>query len=547
MDSADWRTQLLPDSRQRIVNNITETLKRQLSVTREEGVQELKKIAVGFEEKIYTAAISQPDYLQKISLKMLTMETKSHNPMTNLSNAASSGQNAHDPGTARAGAAAGVMDAADWRTQLLPDFRQSIVNKITETLMRHLPVTGEEGVQELKKIALRFEEKIYTAAISQPDYLRKISLKMLTMETDSQNPMTNSANAASSGQNAHDPGTAPAGAAAGDMDAVDWRTQLLPDSRQRIVNKITETLKRHLPVTGEEGVQELKKIALRFEEKIYTAAISQPDYLRKISLKMLTMETKSQHPMTNSINAASSGQNALGPDIDSCQEREITQGSMKRKREDWGDNVEEHNDQILPTFTCEICTEVVPITKKFNNFHSCNHSFCSKCIERHVEVKIQLRIADIQCPYVDCGKLLDPLVCRTMIPLSIFEKWCDLLCKQAHLGFEKCYCPYQDCGELIVKECGDVVGKSECPNCRRLICFQCGLPWNVCEENGCSKVNDTLFKELVEQKQWTKCPSCNMYVERIAGCNHMQCRCNFSFCYKCGKSPTAQRRWCRCK
>ncbi|XP_070027873.1 uncharacterized protein [Nicotiana sylvestris] len=545
MDSADWRTQLLPDSRQRIVNNITETLKRQLSVTREEGVQELKKIAVGFEEKIYTAATSQPDYLQKISLKILTMETKSHNPMTNLSNAASSGQNAHDPGTARAGAAAGAMDAADWRTQLLPDFRQSIVNKITETLMRHLPVTGEEGVQELKKIALRFEEKIYTAAISQPDYLRKISLKMLTMETDSQNPMTNSANAASSGQNAHDPGTAPAGAAAGDMDAVDWRTQLLPDSRQRIVNKITETLKRHLPVTGEEGVQELKKIALRFEEKIYTAAISQPDYLRKISLKMLTMETKSQHPTTNSINAASSGQNALGPD--SCQEREITQGSMKRKREDWGDNVEEHNDQILPTFTCEICTEVVPITKKFNNFHSCNHSFCSKCIERHVEVKIQLRIADIQCPYVDCGKLLDPLVCRTMIPLSIFEKWCDLLCKQAHLGFEKCYCPYQDCGELIVKECGDVVGKSECPNCRRLICFQCGLPWNVCEENGCSKVNDTLFKELVEQKQWTKCPSCNMYVERIAGCNHMQCRCNFSFCYKCGKSPTAQRRWCRCK
>nr|XP_009777664.1 PREDICTED: uncharacterized protein LOC104227178 isoform X10 [Nicotiana sylvestris] len=313
MDSADWRTQLLPDSRQRIVNNITETLKRQLSVTREEGVQELKKIAVGFEEKIYTAATSQPDYLQKISLKILTMETKSHNPMTNLSNAASSGQNAHDPGTARAGAAAGAMDAADWRTQLLPDFRQSIVNKITETLMRHLPVTGEEGVQELKKIALRFEEKIYTAAISQPDYLRKISLKMLTMETDSQNPMTNSANAASSGQNAHDPGTAPAGAAAGDMDAVDWRTQLLPDSRQRIVNKITETLKRHLPVTGEEGVQELKKIALRFEEKIYTAAISQPDYLRKISLKMLTMETKSQHPTTNSINAASSGQNALGP------------------------------------------------------------------------------------------------------------------------------------------------------------------------------------------------------------------------------------------
>ncbi|KAG6394973.1 hypothetical protein SASPL_145564 [Salvia splendens] len=58
----------------------------------------------------------------------------------------------------------------------------------------------------------------------------------------------------------------------------------------------------HLPFSGEEGPQELKKIAVRFEEKIYTAATSQSDYLRKISLKMLTMESKSQNPMANSVN-----------------------------------------------------------------------------------------------------------------------------------------------------------------------------------------------------------------------------------------------------
>ncbi|KAB1218752.1 Mediator of RNA polymerase II transcription subunit 15a [Morella rubra] len=57
-----------------------------------------------------------------------------------------------------------------------------------------------------------------------------------------------------------------------------------------------DTLKRHLPVNGQDGLHELKKIAIRFEEKIYTAATSQGDYLRKISLKMLTMETKSQNP-----------------------------------------------------------------------------------------------------------------------------------------------------------------------------------------------------------------------------------------------------------
>ncbi|GFQ06192.1 mediator of RNA polymerase ii transcription subunit 15a [Phtheirospermum japonicum] len=99
------------------------------------------------------------------------------------------------------------------------------------------------------------------------------------------------------------------------MEGGDWRTQLQPDSRQRIVNKIMETLKRHLPFSGQEGLQELKKIAVRFEEKIYTAATSQQDYLRKISLKMLTMETKSQNPIADSLqpNAASNSRNPQDP------------------------------------------------------------------------------------------------------------------------------------------------------------------------------------------------------------------------------------------
>ncbi|KAF7153505.1 hypothetical protein RHSIM_Rhsim01G0123000 [Rhododendron simsii] len=161
------------------------------------------------------------------------------------------------------------------------------------------------------------------------------------------------------------------------MDAGDWRSQLQPDSRQRIVNKILilfekeivvvyirdivsiagsellcqspshdinlglvpyndenlrvlfegnypyvvayamDTLKRHLPFSGQEGLQELKKIAVRFEEKIYTSATSQPDYLRKISLKMLTMETKSQNTMANSLPSNSGSSSKNPPDTGS--------------------------------------------------------------------------------------------------------------------------------------------------------------------------------------------------------------------------------------
>ncbi|GAB4827738.1 hypothetical protein Ancab_034624 [Ancistrocladus abbreviatus] len=90
-------------------------------------------------------------------------------------------------------------------------------------------------------------------------------------------------------------------------EAGDWRSKLQADSRQRIVNKIMDTLKRHLPLPGQEGLQELRKIAMRFEEKIYSAATSQSDYLRKISLKMLSMESKSQTTLPNALPPNSTG------------------------------------------------------------------------------------------------------------------------------------------------------------------------------------------------------------------------------------------------
>uniref|UniRef100_A0A2P2MQJ5 Transcription cofactor n=1 Tax=Rhizophora mucronata TaxID=61149 RepID=A0A2P2MQJ5_RHIMU len=98
------------------------------------------------------------------------------------------------------------------------------------------------------------------------------------------------------------------------MEAGDWRAQLPPDSRLRIVNKIMDTLKRHLPLSVNEGLQELQKIARRFEEKIYSAATNQSDYLRKISMKMLTMETKSQNSLPNSLPSNAVGNSNKTPD-----------------------------------------------------------------------------------------------------------------------------------------------------------------------------------------------------------------------------------------
>ncbi|KAI3872341.1 hypothetical protein MKX03_019608 [Papaver bracteatum] len=55
----------------------------------------------------------------------------------------------------------------------------------------------------------------------------------------------------------------------------DWRTQLQPDSRHRILTLIMETLERQIPISGPEGLVELKKIAVGFEENMFAAATSQ--------------------------------------------------------------------------------------------------------------------------------------------------------------------------------------------------------------------------------------------------------------------------------
>ncbi|KAF7076483.1 hypothetical protein CFC21_081121 [Triticum aestivum] len=79
----------------------------------------------------------------------------------------------------------------------------------------------------------------------------------------------------------------------------DWRAQLQPEARSRVVNKILETLRKVLPVSVPDELNELQEVARQFEDKIYTEATNQSDYVRKISLKMVSMETNRQQAHGN--------------------------------------------------------------------------------------------------------------------------------------------------------------------------------------------------------------------------------------------------------
>ncbi|KAK1373367.1 Mediator of rna polymerase ii transcription subunit 15a [Heracleum sosnowskyi] len=102
-------------------------------------------------------------------------------------------------------------------------------------------------------------------------------------------------------------------------DGGDWRSQMQDESRKRIFNHIMNKLKRRFPLSGQEGFQELRKIAMRFEEKIYTSATSRVDYFKKISANMLAMERR--YPTSNAIppNSTNIGQNPQDPGSQSMQ------------------------------------------------------------------------------------------------------------------------------------------------------------------------------------------------------------------------------------
>ncbi|XP_009348728.2 mediator of RNA polymerase II transcription subunit 15a [Pyrus x bretschneideri] len=94
--------------------------------------------------------------------------------------------------------------------------------------------------------------------------------------------------------------------------SMDWRSRLWPNARQRVVNRTIELLRNHLPDAGQAALQEVKKIAISFEETVYTSATSKLDYLSKINLYLHTLETNSQNTMAKYLQL-NSGSNSDRP------------------------------------------------------------------------------------------------------------------------------------------------------------------------------------------------------------------------------------------
>lgn len=206
-------------------------------------------------------------------------------------------------------------------------------------------------------------------------------------------------------------------------------------------------------------------------------------------------------------------------------------------------------EKTVLAFTCEICSESISLNKKFKNKDAvCDHPFCIDCIAKYIQVKVKDGVANVECPGVNCDQFLDLVTCRPIIPNTVLDKWCDRLCDWSLLELERCYCPNLHCSAPVVNECGGIVKRAECPNCKKLFCFRCKLSWHEgyrCDQSHVLRdENDVLFGQLIETNKWARCPSCGQCVERIDGCSSVVCRCKTLFCVTCGKKLNKDH--CRC-
>ena len=138
----------------------------------------------------------------------------------------------------------------------------------------------------------------------------------------------------------------------------------------------------------------------------------------------------------------------------------------------------------------------------------------------------------------NCEGLLEPDYCRNILPREVFDRWGDALCRAMILGSERFYCPFKDCSMLLIDDGGQVVKESECPNCRRLFCAQCKVPWHTGVE--CAEFQrlhkderereDIMLMKLAKDNKWARCPKCRFVIERTQGCRSMRCRL---VCFPC--------------
>ena len=172
----------------------------------------------------------------------------------------------------------------------------------------------------------------------------------------------------------------------------------------------------------------------------------------------------------------------------------------------------------------------------------CGHLFCRCCLLEQFESAIKNQGSfPIRCAHEGCG---DPILLTDLRTLLLNEKLEELF--RAALGAFVAtsggtyrFCPSPDCPSVYrAADAGKAGEPFVCGACYAETCTRCHLeyhPYLSCERYKEFKEDpDSSLKEWCKGKEHIKsCPGCGFTIEKVDGCNHVECKCGKHVCWVC--------------
>ncbi|KAJ6500587.1 hypothetical protein C8R45DRAFT_978256 [Mycena sanguinolenta] len=187
--------------------------------------------------------------------------------------------------------------------------------------------------------------------------------------------------------------------------------------------------------------------------------------------------------------------------------------------------------------TCPVCCDEVSHPVELH----CGHTYCTGCIRHFLNTAAERKLFPLSCVGDEgrCGVLLSiPTIQRHLAPPQ-FQHLLDVAFNsylEQHPQELK-YCTTPDCRQIYRATTTPAV--VDCPSCFSRICSCCNA--DAHEEMSCDE--SRIYRDPAEQDRlndlWAQqndvktCPSCNVRIEKLEGCNHIACRCGAHICWKC--------------
>lgn len=220
----------------------------------------------------------------------------------------------------------------------------------------------------------------------------------------------------------------------------------------------------------------------------------------------------------------------------------------------WTVNTNLREDSMGSThlIECPICCNGFP-TSEIKQMPCCSTKMCLLCFLTHTTTNIRNGKAKIECPA--CTQVIDSstILYNNDLPVSIRERYQEILAQDLssqQSNYIK-LCPH--CNFItILDENHPMVNRTKalrsssewicCEQCKKEWCWSCYAPAHpnvTCRQFKKSHIALDMWAKIRRsdnhQRNAQRCPKCLIYIEKIDGCDHMQCgKCNSKFCYRCG-------------